>query len=268
MKKAILMLGIITSILFGDDPCIGEGKTTLKFEKKYPYNVVVKKYRYEDGCGIQKETLDIFQDNKKIDTISEIYGVDLLNDSDMNNDGKIELVMSGHSGGFGTDTHKIAVVESNMKLSFEFKGDQIRLVDIDKDNDLELLTYKSVFFCISSEFCSHGTSLVITIASKFKDYHLVLDKEATLILKQDVGLPCQIDVMENSGAITFSDKACAENNLLLLAYDILVDDIDNLKKDLKYFTFDSKQTEEKFRQEILKNIDYEVTQDVKNVLMQ
>lgn len=216
MKKIVLILGIIASMLFGDDACIGEGKTTLKFEKKYPYNVVVKKYRYEDGCGINKETLDIFQDDNKIDTISEIYGVDLLNDSDMNNDGKIELVMSGHSGGYGTDTHKIAVVEPNMKSSFVFEDSKIRLVDIDKDKDLELLIYKSVFFCISSEFCSHGKSLVITIASKFKDYHLVLDKEATAILKQDVGLPCQIDVMQNSGVMTFSDEACAKNNLLLL----------------------------------------------------
>lgn len=103
-----------------------------------------------------------------------------------------------------------------MKSSFVFEDSKIRLVDIDKDKDLELLIYKSVFFCISSEFCSHGKSLVITIASKFKDYHLVLDKEATAILKQDVGLPCQIDVMQNSGVMTFSDEACAKNNLLLL----------------------------------------------------
>ena len=73
MKKIVLILGIIAPMLFGDDACIGEGKTTLKFEKKYPYNVVVKKYRYEDGCGINKETLDIFQVDNKIDTIKEWF---------------------------------------------------------------------------------------------------------------------------------------------------------------------------------------------------
>ena len=105
--------------------------------------------------------------------------------------------------------------------------------------------------------------IALIVTDKFKDYHLVFDKEATAILKQDVGLPCQIDVMQNSGVMTFSDEACAKNNLLLLAYDMLIDDIDNLKKDLKYFNFDSKQAEEKFKQEILNGIHYEVTKEVK-----
>lgn len=42
---------------------------------------------------------------------------------------------------------------------------------------------------------------------------------------------------------------------------MLIDDIDNLKKDLKYFNFDSKQAEEKFKQEILNGIHYEVTKE-------
>lgn len=253
MKKIFLTLILTFSLIYGADSCTGKGATKEIFTKSYPYSIVLKKYKYEDDCGYKKYTIDIFQNNQKIDTLSEYYGVDLISDTDINNDGKLEVVISGYSGGYGTDKHKIGVIEPNMKKLYSFEGHKINLQDINHDETLQFIQNQSVFFCISSEFCSHATALAIELAYEFKNYNLIINKEAMNILKTNIEPPCNTNVFIKNKSLSFSDNNCAKNNLLSIAYNIYTKDLQQLKKIYNYFNFDSDLTREKFEREVFKS---------------
>lgn len=250
MKRIILIFSLTLSFIYGDDPCTGEGTTKEIFVKNYPYNIVIKKYKYEDDCGYKKHTIDIFQNDKKVDTLSEYYGVDLLSDKDINNDGKVELVISGYSGGHGTDQHRIGVIEPNMKKLYSFDGYKIDLQNINHDKTFEFIQHQSVFFCISSEFCSSATALSIKLAYEFKNYNLIINQEAMNVLKTDTKMTCDTNVLIKDDSLSFSDNNCAKNNLLSIAYNIYTKDIQKLRNIYNHFNFDSNLAKEKFKHEV------------------
>jgi len=255
MKKIILILSFVLSLLYADDPCIAKNVTKEIFTKSYNHNVVIKKYHFEDGCGYQKDTIDIFQNNKKVDTLSAFYGVELRSDKDTDKDGNKKIILTGYTGGHGNNIHMFGLIEPNMKKLFSYDGYEIILDDVDKDGNDEIIYPKSVFFCISGEFCCHACNIIIELALKFENYKLVINKKAMGQQDDSIEL-CSTDVKLDDNSLKFLNRGCAKNNLISIAYSLHIGDIKKLKKSLNYFKFDTQIAKDKFKKRLLEEIKY------------
>lgn len=265
--KIIFLLFFTVILLIADDPCDPHMKTEKIFHQELPYNVVLDKYYSDDNCGYRKTELKILQNGQLIDSLDAFYCIDILRIEDINNDGKTEIVYTGHSGGQGTDEHRIAVIEPIMKKSFAFDGFPLNLRSFNDDGASAFISWRSVFFCITSDFCSNATFLGIQEALQFKNGLLVLDKEGTEVLKKESAQPCDTNVLLkttgiNNKSVEFTNNECAKNTLKTIAYDLYFQDTTALKMDLKHFIFQSNEAKKDFKHKLINELkEFNITPD-------
>jgi len=260
MKQFRFFLNFLISLtfLYADAPCTENNVTKEIYTKNYPYHVVIKKQHFDNGCGIKKDTISIFQNGKEIETLSGFYDVKLRSDDEIDKNGNRKLIFTVYGGGHGTDHHFFTIIKANMTKSFQLSGYDIGIENVDKDNKKEIILPKSIFFCISDQFCSHANALNLKLILKFENDKLMIEKklmnQRSLLIK-----PCNTDVKSEEKNLTFSNKVCAENNLKQLVYHFYTSDIVKLKETLKYFKFDTQIVKNKFKQIVLnelKNIEF------------
>lgn len=268
MLKVLLSILITTSLSYAADECISKDETKILFSKKYPFNVLIESEFYTNHCGYTKRTMNIYQNNKKVHSLRGTYGIDILSDKDMNNDGTLDIVISAKNAGYGMDEHIIVTIDTKIDITTLDTGFKI---EIKKANlNLNIIEAYSLYFCIAGgDFCSHGSQLSIKIPLKFKNKKLKLDTQSMQTIKEKLQAPCKVDVSLDD-VLNFSNYLCAKNNLLLVAHDIYLGDLKSLEKDLSNFNFMSKNAKDKLIQNISKSkyprIDKEALVTVKRFL--
>jgi hypothetical protein len=254
--KIIFLFCSFISLLYGDDPCDGERKTELKFHMEFPHNIFLEKHYTNDGCGYEKTELNLFQNSRFVGGSEAEYGIDILFIGDINGDKKTEVVYTSRKAGYGMNEHGIAVIEPTMNKPFVFDGFTLNLRSFNGGNSRDFISWESPFFCFTSDFCSHGTSLGIQVAKQFKNGSFVFDKEGMNILKKESTFPCNTNVFleESDALIKFSNNECGKQTLGAIAYDLYIQDPITLTQDLKHFLFESKEAKRKFQQQLINEL--------------
>lgn len=242
--------------LYADSLCIEHNTTKEIFTKKYSHGIVIKKYYFDNGCGIKKKCIDILQDNKKIDTVNGFYDVKLRSDEVIDNNHNQQIIFTSYTAGHGTDEHAFGIIEPHMKKLFRVKDYDINIKDV--DGKKEIILPKSIFFCISNQFCSHATALHIDLILEFDNNKLILDKKSNQQQSNEIQT-CISEVKKNKEGLRFTHNSCAENNLKSLGYCLYNGEIEKLKEIVKYFKFDTPMSKNKFKKALLnelKNLEY------------